>query len=312
MASRSAPRAVPATSSPSAPARTTTSSASRSHTTARTATARPPARPATSTRSTAARSASSTPAGTGCTAAAITQTLTGKIALINRGVCTFSEKVAAAKAKGAIARHRRQQRRRRPDRDGRDRGLRRRHPRSHDLEGRRRRAPRLGRHQRHRRRLVQRVHHGQRRHPGRLLEPGPDVRRLRPQAGSHLRRRQRPQLRGVRRRGRLRQRRRLGVLQRDVDVFAARRRLGGRAQAAPSDLVAGQDQVGPRQHRGPGGHERVRRVHDRRTAAPGRGPRGPHRGRRDAPSPCGRSRRRFGRISASRTAPRRSPSRSRT
>jgi minor extracellular serine protease Vpr len=40
--------------------------------------------------------------GTGCTAAAITQTLTGKIALINRGVCTFSEKVAAAKAKGAI------------------------------------------------------------------------------------------------------------------------------------------------------------------------------------------------------------------
>ena len=41
--------------------------------------------------------------GTGCTAAAITQTLTGKIALINRGVCSFSEKVAAAKAKGAVA-----------------------------------------------------------------------------------------------------------------------------------------------------------------------------------------------------------------
>jgi subtilisin family serine protease len=41
--------------------------------------------------------------GTGCTAAAISQTLTGKIALINRGTCTFSEKVAAAKAKGAIA-----------------------------------------------------------------------------------------------------------------------------------------------------------------------------------------------------------------
>ena len=59
--------------------------------------------------------------GTGCTAAAITQTLTGKIALINRGVCTFSEKVAAAKAKGAVARHRHQQRRRRPDGDGPDR-----------------------------------------------------------------------------------------------------------------------------------------------------------------------------------------------
>jgi minor extracellular serine protease Vpr len=41
-------------------------------------------------------------AGTGCTAAAITQTLTGKVALINRGVCTFSEKVSAAKAKGAV------------------------------------------------------------------------------------------------------------------------------------------------------------------------------------------------------------------
>jgi minor extracellular serine protease Vpr len=41
-------------------------------------------------------------AGTGCTAAAITATITGKVALINRGTCTFSEKVAAAKAKGAI------------------------------------------------------------------------------------------------------------------------------------------------------------------------------------------------------------------
>jgi minor extracellular serine protease Vpr len=41
-------------------------------------------------------------AGTGCTAAAITANVTGKIALINRGTCTFSEKVAAAKAKGAI------------------------------------------------------------------------------------------------------------------------------------------------------------------------------------------------------------------
>jgi len=40
--------------------------------------------------------------GTGCTAAAITVNVTGKIALIDRGVCTFSEKVAAAKAKGAI------------------------------------------------------------------------------------------------------------------------------------------------------------------------------------------------------------------
>src|SRR5829696_3965193 len=40
--------------------------------------------------------------GIGCTAAAITVNVTGKIALINRGVCTFSEKVAAAKAKGAI------------------------------------------------------------------------------------------------------------------------------------------------------------------------------------------------------------------
>jgi subtilisin family serine protease len=42
-------------------------------------------------------------AGTGCTAAAITVNVTGKIALINRGTCTFSEKVASAKAKGAIA-----------------------------------------------------------------------------------------------------------------------------------------------------------------------------------------------------------------
>ena len=41
-------------------------------------------------------------AGTGCTAAAISATLTGKVALINRGACTFSEKVSAAKAKGAI------------------------------------------------------------------------------------------------------------------------------------------------------------------------------------------------------------------
>ena len=40
--------------------------------------------------------------GTGCTAAAITANVTGKVALINRGTCTFSEKVAAAKAKGAI------------------------------------------------------------------------------------------------------------------------------------------------------------------------------------------------------------------
>ena len=41
-------------------------------------------------------------AGTGCTAGAISATLTGKIALINRGACTFSEKFTAAKAKGAI------------------------------------------------------------------------------------------------------------------------------------------------------------------------------------------------------------------
>ena len=40
--------------------------------------------------------------GTGCTAAAITANVTGKVALINRGTCTFSEKVAAAKADGAI------------------------------------------------------------------------------------------------------------------------------------------------------------------------------------------------------------------
>lgn len=41
-------------------------------------------------------------AGTGCTAAAISATLTGKVALINRGTCTFSAKVSSAKAKGAI------------------------------------------------------------------------------------------------------------------------------------------------------------------------------------------------------------------
>lgn len=42
-------------------------------------------------------------AGKGCTAAAITANVTGKIALIDRGDCTFSEKVSSAKAKGAIA-----------------------------------------------------------------------------------------------------------------------------------------------------------------------------------------------------------------
>jgi minor extracellular serine protease Vpr len=42
-------------------------------------------------------------AGTGCTAAAITANVTGAIALIDRGTCSFSEKVAAAKAKGAVA-----------------------------------------------------------------------------------------------------------------------------------------------------------------------------------------------------------------
>ena len=40
--------------------------------------------------------------GTGCTAAAVPGTVAGKIALIDRGACTFSEKVASAKAKGAI------------------------------------------------------------------------------------------------------------------------------------------------------------------------------------------------------------------
>jgi subtilisin family serine protease len=42
-------------------------------------------------------------AGTGCTAAAITANVTGAIALIDRGTCSFSEKVAAANAKGAVA-----------------------------------------------------------------------------------------------------------------------------------------------------------------------------------------------------------------
>jgi subtilisin family serine protease len=40
--------------------------------------------------------------GTGCTAAAVGASVAGKIALINRGTCTFSEKVAAAKANGAV------------------------------------------------------------------------------------------------------------------------------------------------------------------------------------------------------------------
>jgi subtilisin family serine protease len=40
--------------------------------------------------------------GTGCTAAVVPASVSGKIAIIDRGVCTFSDKVAAAKAKGAI------------------------------------------------------------------------------------------------------------------------------------------------------------------------------------------------------------------
>ena len=53
---------------------------------------------------------------------------------------------------GRDRRHRHQQRRGRSDRDGPDRGLRRRHPRGHDLEERRRRPARLARHVGHRRR----------------------------------------------------------------------------------------------------------------------------------------------------------------
>ncbi|MBA2718229.1 MAG: S8 family serine peptidase [Chloroflexi bacterium] len=41
-------------------------------------------------------------AGNGCTAASIPATVSGKVAIINRGVCTFSQKVANAKAAGAI------------------------------------------------------------------------------------------------------------------------------------------------------------------------------------------------------------------
>lgn len=41
-------------------------------------------------------------AGNGCLAASIPATVAGKIALIDRGVCTFSTKVVNAKAKGAI------------------------------------------------------------------------------------------------------------------------------------------------------------------------------------------------------------------
>ena len=122
-ASPSARPDVPATSSPSAPARTTTSSASRSPMTARTA------------RHRAGATGDFDPLEDGTYGIVDTggtrlhgcghhrQTLTGKIALINRGVCTFSEKVAAAKAKGADRRHRHQQRRRRSDGDGPDRGL---------------------------------------------------------------------------------------------------------------------------------------------------------------------------------------------
>ena len=40
-------------------------------------------------------------AGNGCTAASIPATVSGKVALINRGTCVFSQKVANAKAKGA-------------------------------------------------------------------------------------------------------------------------------------------------------------------------------------------------------------------
>jgi minor extracellular serine protease Vpr len=42
-------------------------------------------------------------AGTGCTAAAVPASAAGKFVLIDRGVCSFSEKVAAAKARGAAA-----------------------------------------------------------------------------------------------------------------------------------------------------------------------------------------------------------------
>ena len=41
-------------------------------------------------------------AGPGCTAAAVPAAVAGKIAIIDRGTCTFSEKVSAAKARGAV------------------------------------------------------------------------------------------------------------------------------------------------------------------------------------------------------------------
>ena len=41
--------------------------------------------------------------GDGCAANPITETLTGKIAVIKRGACSFTEKVKAAQVKGAVA-----------------------------------------------------------------------------------------------------------------------------------------------------------------------------------------------------------------
>jgi minor extracellular serine protease Vpr len=41
-------------------------------------------------------------AGNGCTAAQIPSSVSGKVALIDRGTCTFSQKIANAKAKGAV------------------------------------------------------------------------------------------------------------------------------------------------------------------------------------------------------------------
>lgn len=42
-------------------------------------------------------------AGNGCAAASVPATVSGKVAIINRGTCAFSQKVANAKAKGATA-----------------------------------------------------------------------------------------------------------------------------------------------------------------------------------------------------------------
>ena len=168
--------------------------------------------------------------------------LTGKIALISRGICSFSTKIRNAQNAGAVAVLVVEQRRRRRHRHG---------PGRHAEPADRPRLQRLARRQRRAEDAQRRIdddlrdarvpHHRQRRLHGRLQRPGTDRRRFPGQAGRGRAGRQRaeldsaPVLCGAAL---------LRVLQRHVDGNAAPRRLGRGA-------CAGRIPTGPPAESGP-------------------------------------------------------------